>query len=237
MNKYGVYATFGASVQKISQGLDGVFPLIDFTKNVSGGLAVIYNILCYVIGFTYQDPILGTRPIQAVFFGNKWFFTSQGSTVDFLAPVDQSGSVNMYICAGTSLNKAYGDTTSTIATTLKTALLPLDSPVFDKQFNRFGIELTSVNASTLTVQLDTELATVNTTALAVSYAIWQNNNLQTVSWLNNSTQTVLWINTGFILAQAYADVVGKYLGFTITSSNPQVIVNGLLAEYQPRAPW
>ena len=137
----------------------------------------------------------------------------------------------------THFHRCFQDTTSAISTTFRTALIPLESPILDKQFNRYGIEFTCPNLSTLTVALQTEIGTNTTTAVGVNYATWQNNSLQNVSWTNTSSATVQWINTGFVLGQAYADIVGKYLGFTVTSNNPQIVINGALAEYQPRAPW
>jgi len=236
MNKYGVYAVFGASVQKISQALDGVFPDIDFTQPVSAGLCTIYNILCYVVTFTY-DGASATRTIQAVYFGGKWFFTSQGTALTFTAPAQISGQLFMYATSGTDVRKLYQDTTSTIATTMTTALMPLESAIFDKQFNRIGVEFTAPSLTTLTVQIQTEGANNYVNASSLNYVRWINTAQATVTWLNSSTQTVQWITTGFTRSINYADVVGKYLGFSITCNNPQVIINGILAEYEPRASW
>jgi len=46
MNDYGVYALVGATTTKLSDPLDGIFPLIDFTQPVSGGQVLLNNILC-----------------------------------------------------------------------------------------------------------------------------------------------------------------------------------------------
>lgn len=235
-NKYGVYATFGASVQKISGALDGIFPDIDFTQNVSAGLATIYNILCYCVSFTYNDTT-ATRSIQAVYFGGKWFFTSQGDSLSYVAPVQISGVQYLYGTSSTDLRKLYTNTTATIGTKLTTALLPLESPILDKQFNRYGVEFTAPVLTTLSVALETEYGINSLNATGVNYITWFNSSNQIVSWTNTATQTVQWIATGFVLAQAYADLVGKYLGFTITSNAPQYVMNGILAEYEPRAPW
>jgi len=68
MNEYGVYALVGSTTSKLSDSLDGIFPLIDFTQNVSAGQVLLNNILCAAFAFTYIDPKLGPRVIEAVFF-------------------------------------------------------------------------------------------------------------------------------------------------------------------------
>jgi hypothetical protein len=53
-----------------------------------------------------------------------------------------------------------------------------------------------------------------------------------------ATTVVAWlagIGTGD--SNSYADVVGKYVGYTVETSSPQVIIHGLLGEYVPRAFW
>ncbi|NBS70061.1 hypothetical protein EBT31_14290, partial [bacterium] len=79
LNDYGVYALVGATTTKLSDALDGIFPLIDFTYPISGGQVLLNNILCAAFNFYYNDPNTGVRPLQAVFFDKKWFLTSQGT--------------------------------------------------------------------------------------------------------------------------------------------------------------
>ncbi len=45
MNEYGVYALVGATTTKISDPLDGIFPLVNFDEFISGGQCLINNIL------------------------------------------------------------------------------------------------------------------------------------------------------------------------------------------------
>ncbi|HLZ34254.1 MAG TPA: hypothetical protein VKP13_09560 [Nitrospira sp.] len=239
MNKNGVYAAFGASVQKISNELDGIFKLIDFSQPVSGGLASIYNILCYVVSFVYQDATLGNRQLQAVFFSNKWFLTSQESNMVYCAPAEIDGISELYAVHDTHFHKMYADTTAAISTTLQTALMDEGNPIFDKQTNRVGLEYTTTSGGTATfnVQVDTENAFQLTTNTATSVVEWINASRAVVTWQNNSLVTVDWSGVGYQLYDTYSDVVGKYLGYTISSTSPGIIINGLLGEYERRAAW
>jgi hypothetical protein len=239
MNKYGVYATYGASVQKVSQQLDGIFPQIDFDEDISAGLATIYNILCYVVSFSYDDPAQSQpRKLQAAYFGGKWFLTNQGS-IDFIAPAQIDGQHFAYgVDADGGLRKLYQNTTAAISTTMRTALLPLsEGPIVDKQVNRAGIEYTAPAETIINIRIDSERDTERSISYATNAVKWLNNTGVVIPWTNNSGATVEWLTSGFVLYQFYTDLVGKYVGFTLTSNSPQIIINGMLAEYSPRAPW
>ncbi len=235
MNKYGVYALFGASVQKISKALDGVFPKINFTQDVSAGLVQIFNNLCYAVNFTYTGGVTA-RPIQAVFFDSKWFFTSQGS-LTFISPASINGVLSLWGTTGTDVTPLYSNTTATIATTIQTGLYALDNPIFDKQMNRAGLEYTPSVASTVQLQVDTEVASQVQTLTGSNSLIWYNNSGVEIDWRNNLNQEIDWFSTGFLLVSDYFDIVGKYIGFTVTCNDPALVVNGILCEYEQRASW
>lgn len=237
MNKYGVYATFGSTVQKVSQALDGIFPYINFSNNVTGGLATIYNILCYVVSFTYAKPGMSSRSIQACYFGGKWFTTSQGDSLTFIAPTTVDGAQVLYGTDGTGVQKLYTNTTRTISTTLQTALLPLENPILDKQMNRFGIEYTALSDTTVTVSVETDSSSGVYEFAESNLLRWLNNSNNTVQWTNNISAVVGWQSAGFVKPHSYTDISGKYIGFTITSIAPALVINGVLGEYHPRASW
>lgn len=236
MNKYGVYALFGASVQKVSKALDGIFPKIDFTQNVSAGLVNIYNNLCYSISFTYQDTN-ANRVIQAVFFDGKWFFTSQGA-LTFVSPASINGVLSLWGTTGTDVKQLYSDTTSTIATTIQTGLYDMGNPIFDKQMNRAGIEFSCPNVASVNLQIDTETSSQVQAVSGSNTLLWYNTAGVQITWQNNATNTINWISTsGFVSVAKLFGIVGKYIGYTVTCNTPQLVVNGLLAEYEQRASW
>lgn len=239
-NRYGVYALFGATVQKVSDPLNGIFPNIDFTQPVSAGLVQIYNILCYALNFKYTGTGNGesnNRFLQALFFGGRWFLTSQGDDLKFIAASDVSGEQRLYGTGGTDLRRMYTDTTTSISTTIISALTPLEQPIFDKQVNRAGIEFTSPVQASVVFEVDTENVGQSTQVNASSSLTWFNNNNQQITWVNNAAQPITWLATGFILYATYFDVNGKYIGFKATSMTPGLILHGFLGEYQYRAPW
>ena len=233
MNDYGVYALVGSTTSKISDNLDGIFPLIDFSQPVSAGQVLLNNILCAAFSFTYNDPSVGARAIQAVFFEKKWFITSQGA-LTYVTSAPVSGLVNMYGVTGKSLYRLYGSLTASINSTIKTALMPMNDPIRTKQALKFGIEATLTTGGTLTVTVDSESGSSPQYVLNNSVT-WYNNSGQTITWTNNSSAAIGWLTSaGYALYKSDAQQYGKYLGLTVTSSNPAFTYNTFEFEHELR---
>ena len=239
MNRYGVYALVGSTTSKLSDALDGMFPYIDFTKTISAGQVLIYNILCASFCFTYNDPLSSARVIQAVYFDKKWFFTSQG-TFTYIVQIPTSGAATLYATTGTNLQKTYQDSTSAISSKVQTSLLGMGDIIRDKQALKFGVEaiLSSSFGNNLSITVDSESGSSPATTLNnFTVVTWQNNTLVTVSWINNALANVSWGNstTGYYLYRYDAQQWGKYIGLTITSTSPNFIISGFQYETEKRA--
>jgi len=239
MNRYGIYALVGSTTSKLSDALDGLFPYIDFTKTVSAGQVLLYNILCAAFSFTYNDPVDGARVIQAVFFDKKWFFTSQ-NTLNYMVSVPFTGASTLYSTTGTDLQKMYQDSTAAISTKIQPALLGMGNIIRDKQALKFGVEaiLNNTAGSYINVTVDSESASSPSVTLSNTQTIqWVNNVGNIVSWSNNSGAIVSWgipIN-GYYLYRYDAPQWGKYIGLTITSLSPNFIVSGVQYQTEMRA--
>jgi len=233
MNDYGIYALVGSTTSKISDQLDGIFPYIDFTKPVSAGQVLLNNILCASFSFTYNDPLSTTRAIQAVFFEKKWFITSQGS-LTYITSVPLSGVINLYGTTGTELYRLYSDSSGNVASTIRTALMPMGDPIRTKQALKFGIEATLNNASTISVTVDSEAGSSPVYTLD-NKVIWYNNSIAAIPWNNNSSTTIGWITSnGYALYKSDAQQYGKYLGLTITSNSAGFVYNTFEFEHELR---
>ena len=234
MNDYGMYALVGSTTSKISDNLDGLFPLIDFTKPISAGQVLLNNILCAAFSFTYNDPVAGARAVQAVFFEKKWFITSQGS-LTYVTSAPVGGLINLYGVADKALYRLYGNSTASINSTIKTALMPMNDPIRTKQALKFGIEATLIQAATLSVTVDSESGSSPTYTLTNASVNWLNNSGQVVPWINNSGTTIAWLaSSGYYLYKSDAQQYGKYLGLTMTSSDPAFVVNTFEFEHELR---
>jgi len=233
LNDYGIYALVGSTTTKLSNELDAVFPLIDFTQPVSGGQVLINNILCAAWSFTYNDPIQGARPIQAVFFDKRWFFTSQGA-LNYVTSVPAGGVISLYGTTSTALYKLYNSTTIGADVTIRSALWPMSDPIRDKQALKAAIEVTTNTIGTFGVTIDSEIKS-SATGIGISYATWVNVVGDTIAWTNNSNVIINWFNNGYTLYKSDAQQYGKYLGLTITASSSLFTLNTLELEYELRA--
>ena len=236
MNDYGVYSLVGSTTSKLSDPLDGIFQLIDFDKPISGGQVLLNNILCAAFSFTYNDPALGARKVQAVFFEKRWFLTSQGA-LDYITSVPTAGVIRLYGTAGSSLFRLYANSTANVATMIQTALMPMGDPIRTKQALKFGIEAQLQASSTLFISVDNEQGTGATGAYTIDNTVtWLNNYYQPVIWQNNSLQTVGWeTGYGYALYKSDAQQYGKYLGLTINSNSAGYTVNTFEFEHELRA--
>ena len=234
MNDYGMYALVGSTTSKISDQLDGIFPYIDFTKPVTAGQVLLNSILCAAFSFTYNDPLSSARPIQAVFFEKKWFITSQ-SALTYITSAPVGGVINLYGTTGTALYKLYGDATANVATTIRTALMPMGDPIRTKQALKFGIEATLTNAATFVVTVDSEYGSSPSYTLTNSQVSWVNNSGATVTWTNAFSTTIPWLSSGgYNLYKSDAQQYGKYLGLTMTSNSAGFVVNTFEFEHELR---
>jgi hypothetical protein len=234
MNDYGVYALVGATTTKLSDSLDGIFPLIDFTQPVSGGQVLLNNILCAAFNFYYNDSVQGLRPLQAVFFDKKWFLTSQGAT-KYVTSVPTAGGVFLYATGGSDLNKLYSNSTANVSSTLQTALWPLTDIIRDKQALKLGVEATLTQGGVLNLTVDSEYQSSPVYTLT-NYIVWTNYAGSTISWKNSSNTVINWLKTGgYELYKSDAQQYGKYLGYTINSTSPGFTYNTFELEYELRA--
>jgi hypothetical protein len=237
MNNYGVYALVGSTTSKISDPLDGIFPYIDFTKPVTGGQVLLNNILCAAFNFYLNSTFplaTGSRYVQAVFFEKKWFITSQGAlTYTTSAPV--GGLINLYGVTDTALYKLYGDATANVSSQVQTSLSPMKDPIRTKQALKFGIEATLTQGATITATVDSEYGSSPPYTLTNSNVTWFNNSGTTITWKNNSNITIGWlISSGYALYKSDAQQYGKYLGLTMTSTDPAFVYNTFEFEHELR---
>jgi hypothetical protein len=237
MNDYGVYALVGSTTSKLSDPLDGVFPNIDFTNPIYAGQVLLNNILCAVFNFRYFDAVFtqSYRYIQAVFFEKKWFITSQGNNLKYIASAPVGGVITLYGTDGTNMYQLYANATSTISSIVQTALLPMGDNIRTKQSLKFAIEATlNTGGSTLSASIDSETNSSTTYALG-NLNTWSNNLGNIIPWANNSATVISWSGgNGYTLYKTDSQMFGKYLGITSQSTSPNFVYNGFEFEHELR---
>lgn len=235
MNSYGVYALVGATTTKISDPLDGVFNNIDFTKPVYGGQFVLNNILCAAFGFTYNDPTLSARYLMAVFFDKKWWFASQLNAYLHIVSVPTASGIALYGVTATGLFQLFSSAANPVLTTIQTALMSFNNAVQDKQLLKLGIEASGLTAP-LNVNIDNEVFQSSPYSYNPLILTWTNQFGQVVQWKNKFGNIINWqSDVSYGLLKSDVSQYGKYIGLTMTVTDPTMILNGILLQYELRA--
>lgn len=246
-NKNGVYAVFGASVEKISDDLDGIFggghgtihSNIDFTLQPTAALNDIRNIHCYLLLVRYMDPTGPPRSLILVFQERKWFFVSQGDGLVAIcaAPLLSTAQFETFGSSGTDITWLIQNSDIAVPVFFKTALSPHQNPIQQKQALRAGAGMRAQLSQPFTLQVDTENGAYVLHLVTGAQVIWVNNLGGIVTWLNNSGQIVSWGAAGYGMPFGYVDGSGKFLGATLRGNLSNSILNLIAIEYQERALW
>ena len=237
---YGFFGITGATPQKFSDELDGVFPLFDFTQEVSAGLAVIHNIKCMCFLVKYNDPLTGTaRQLLCIHFSKKWYFSSQLEGMNFIATASPDPDVpNLWATDGNNLYKLFSNTTENLAQIIQSKLWNMGSSLVTKEALKFGIEIKSPSTqNTIAVTIDTEFSSQSYSLTGSNLLVWTNNSGNVISWINNLSNPITWLAVGYVFMQRNAENVGNYLGTTITTNNPGNDFIGFHLQYEERTPW
>lgn len=214
-NTNGIYAVFGSSVQKVSDDLDGIFRLIDFSQPPRSAIVDINNIhhIAYLV--RYRDPETGTRSIMLAFNGKKWFVISQGDNLKSIVATSTLAKGRITTCgsSGNDITQLFGNPTGAVAVKLQTSLSHHGNAVQNKKIIGGGLAVTLASGTAnLNVTFDTE---------------------------NGTSTKVYPLVAGFQLpgGSAGAEGSGRYLGMTITGTLAGATFNSAAIEEQENALW
>lgn len=238
-NKQGVYAIFGASVEKISDDLDGIFQLTDFSQPLAAALNDMRNIHCYLILLRYKDPVRGTRSIMCVFQEKKWYVASQGDNLRAVCtvPLASSSQIETFGTSGRDVTQLLQDVNAPAAWELQTSLSAHGNLIQAKQVLAVGVFGHAQGIANLSMQVDSENGSQTYALVFAAKVTWVNNSGQTVTFVNNLGQPINWIGTGHQFPYTSADGYGKLLGLTITATSAQTVIHVPAIEYQDADMW
>jgi hypothetical protein len=212
VNSNGVYAVFGSSVQKISDDLDGIFNLIDFTQAPQAAISDINHIHNVMFLVRYKDPLTSTRSIMLTFTGKKWFVVSQGDSIRTIVTASTlaSGKTFPYASSGTDITNILADPTTAVAFIVRSALTHHGNAVQRKKVIRAGYAASILSSANIVMIIDTD---------------------------NGSQTYTRALITIFHSVGSSVDGSGKYLGMTITGTLANFILNSMAIEYQEGPLW
>lgn len=249
----GFQALYGSSAQKISNELDGIFPLISglttpaalgSAPTISAGVVSLNNILCLCFLFRYSDPQLGSvRPLLAVFFDGKWFVASQGTnsgigSLTLICDNDVDGENKLYgLDSSGNIYELFADASAEVPYRWQTALWDFGAPVMFKQGIKAGIGVNfSSQAATATVALDTESSSNSFTLVGGNGLVFVGLGGAPIIWTPPSPP-ITWLSGGYVLLQSDVTNIGRYLGLTVTGNAIDATFTLALLEYNYRSQW
>src|SRR5215831_2540024 len=214
VNKNGIYAVFGSSVQKISDDMDGVFQQVDFSLQPQGGLVDIANQhhVLWLLKYVDTQFFPGTRSIFVIFNGKRWFVGAQGDGITSITTscTLANPSWTPVGSSGLDLTPLFSTPSTAVRFYLQTALSHHGNPVQRKKTLRQGWAVTlDVGTGGFDVRMDSD----ENAGLLVSP--------QPSLVAGFQTRTV-----------ADPNVAGKYLGMTITGALAGFTLTNLHLEYQ-----
>ena len=207
-NSNGIYAVFGSSVQKISDDLDGIFKLIDFSQQPQSAIADINNIHNISWLVRYKDQLSTTRSIMLTFTGKKWFVTSQGDSLVTVTTASTlaSGKNMTFASSGNDITNILADPTVPVKFKAQSALTHHGNAIQRKKMSHVGLAVTGPSGGgTLTVTADTDNGSQTYTRAVVS---------------------------GFQFIGFGADGSGEYLGMTVTGTMAGFTFTNVAGDYQ-----
>jgi hypothetical protein len=250
-NKVGVYAILGASVEKISDQMDGIFASIDYSQPMQAAVNDLHTSLhTFLLLVRYKDAAAGfTRSLIMCFYKNRWFVANQGSNMLTICSAPIGGIIETFSSSGSDISQIFQSLVP-IPIILRTSLSPNQEIQIGKKALSGAVALSSGSLTTMHGTCDSENLNpgIPFQFLTANQIIWQNNAGQTIQWQNNLLQSIAWASTGFVYQRVKLEGSGVFLGLTLTGTfagqvggggttgaAQGLIITALVLEYQDKA--
>ena len=239
-NAFGAHASYGASVNKISEELDGVYNTVPNFGGLipSTAKAIIFGKKVWMLLLPIIDPISGEQ-VNKLFMwnGKKWWSSPQDVELIYI----QSQEIDSVLTAwGTDGSRIYPlfDTPSTaFAKTIQSKLW--DDPLGlreTKAVNRLwgAVQYFDFEEPDLSISIDNQSTSAeNELQVGPTVIQWMNNADADANWTNNVGDDANWRGQGVgivVLDPIGVGQQGQYIGLTIeTSCNDMALISFAIA--------
>lgn len=233
-NTVGVYAIFGSSVEKISDEMDGIFRLIDFTLQPSAAVNDINNIHCFLLLVKYKDPVKGSRGLILAYMNKKWFVVSQGKNVAYITTASIGGIQETFSTSGDDVTQILQDTGTAVDVKLQTSLSSHGAPYMSKNIVRYAVAQNASANNMLNLLIESERdneAILYSVASGIQFVNDSGNN---ITFIGAGNVPINFTSQGVIFGYQNGNtggVSGIYLGVTITGTVSGYSMNSIMLEY------
>src|SRR5215472_258298 len=167
-NFVGIWAIFGATIEKISNEMDGVFRNINFVRPIQAAVCDLNSLHTALFLVSYNDPNAGIfspaftfpsqRSIMMAFVLKKWFIASQGNNIRVIATCPLGGTLHVYSSSGGDATEIFKNPSGFVTMIYRSALTEDNKPFLNKTGVRGAISQFSTQSTTITLTTDTENA-------------------------------------------------------------------------------
>ncbi len=247
-NPTGVYALYGGAAEKVSGPLDGLFAKASFNTGQDGitptaSVAILFGIRVYMLSFTTTDPYTNTlRDIIAIWDGEKWFVGTQRVPITRIASQEINSQLDTWGSDGTNLFKLFQSPSDSLPKVFQTKLRSDPGYNVYKQVNRLYL-LCQSNSDTpadVFVSIDTENG-VGQTSQRIEFnagtLTFIGSDGLPITWIGAGGDELVWITGGLELNGYESSTYGRLIGFTGTTSSPDVTIISLMALWREYAPY
>lgn len=225
-NSFGVHVSYGGSVARVSQPLDGIYNTVpNFNGfNPSSALATLFGIPCYMLLLPIVDQVTGQTTNKLLLWDSqKWFTSSQSVPLTFIATQEINSTLTAWGTNGTSLYPLFQTPSTAITKTIQSPFYADAGYFYTKTATRLVGSVNYYNPAggTLNVSIDNETNTTdsNTLTLTAGGLAWTNNTGGTITWTNSFSGTISWSTAGIVVFPPYAvGQSGAYLGLTLSTT-------------------
>lgn len=253
-NKHGVWAIIGASVQKISDDLDGLWMRIDFSQEPCAALNDLNNIHCYLILLRYQDPdstfVFGVEPqegvhlrsIIAVFQTRLWFVVQQGMDLISITslPLAETDEITTIGSSGSDLTWLLNNEEFPVTYILKTPLSAHNSIMAAKMTIRAGLAVSAQEPQEINFDMESENQRNHYSLFAGRDIVWRNANTDIIRWVNSESppgEIRFKTSPKFAVPYRSMDAYGRVLGATVYGISKNMAINAAIIEYIDADLW
>ena len=202
-NAFGAHVSYGASVNKISDMLDGVYNTVENFGGLipSAAKAIIFGKRVWILLLPIIDPISGQQVNKLFMWDSKrWWSSPQDVAISYIQYQEIDSVLTAWGSTSTAIYPLFQEPTIAFSKVVQSKLW--DKPggyMFRHTNNRlWGLaQYYSIESPNLSVSIDTEdSAASQTVSLAPNPIEWTNNLGQTITWTNSLGDPITWYATG-----------------------------------------
>lgn len=245
-NAFGAHVSYGASVNKISDMLDGVYNTVPNFGGIipSAAKAIIFGKRVWLLLLPIIDPVTGQQVNKIFMWDSKrWWSSPQDVPLFYIQNQEIDSVLTAWGTNGSNIYPLFQQPTTAFAKVAQTRLW--DKPggyQFIKAASRLWGLLQYYNpiSPNLTIAIDNETETNNPDAtVTVSQAVLMNWTTQTglpMNWTTQGGQPMVWQAAGIGVFKTEAiDQVGVLTGMTITTNCADMAIISLMMGEQIEA--